>query len=362
MWLQLIAAAGLAADTVDARVDVYRDPWITVVVPAAEATVERPEFTVSGGTALDFVSGATPLIETDAMTSATRFADTRLSGDLAATLHPQTTWSVGAHVTATTENDFAGGSGGLTASTDLAGRRATLAGALTVGRETAWRAGGGPKESSTTGQADLRLTVVLDRNTTITAFGTGRGEWCGDTLGCGANPYRSVPYVDGDTVVFTLHERHPDERWRGAGALRLSRAFGDWTALHAIYRLYGDSWGVLGHTVEIGLARQLFEERLLLSGKARGAWQGAASFWRDTYATSADDPVYTAWRTADGELSGLLEAVLEGQATWTFYDVGALPALAVDVRVAGMWFHYPDHAERPRRAAVLLGGGLGAAF
>ena len=67
------------------------------------------------------------------------------------------------------------------------------------------------------------------------------------------------------------------------------------------YRFYGDSWGVLGHTVEPGLARAL-GACYRIDVWARLHVQSSASFWAREYVV-ANPGAVPIWRTMDRSLS-----------------------------------------------------------
>ena len=67
------------------------------------------------------------------------------------------------------------------------------------------------------------------------------------------------------------------------------------------YQLYGDSWGVLGHTLDARFAREL-GEHWRVDGFFRMYKQSAASFWKREY-TVSDPMSVPRYRTADRNLS-----------------------------------------------------------
>ena len=361
MRLQLIALAISAAQGAEptrlveagGSVDTYQDEWITVVGPAAKLeAVIHGDWTVGASWGADFVSGATPLITTDIVSSATQFVDVRNNPAVTVSLAPEDTWSTRASYAASLEPDYVAHVAGLGASTDALSRMVTLRADYHLRLETAGRADVSDYAARAVGHTlDLGWAQILGRTTTLTALATGQWDDCSDTLGCQANAYRRV-LADG--VV--LSERHPATRARGAAALRLSQAIGATTALHGGYRFYADAWDVSGHTGDLGVAQALLGDRLTLRATGRFSSQSAASFWRASYAGT---PM---WRTGDRELGELVSWLAGASADWSFFGIGGLRRLGISARVDRMWFHYPSDPFVPERNAWLVGGGLDVDF
>jgi hypothetical protein len=189
-----------------------------------------------------------------------------------------------------------------------------------------------------------------------------RAERCTDVHGCDASPYRYVAFTHDGGAPFALRERHPAARARFAGAVRWSRLFGDRTALHASYRGYGDDWGVIGHTEAVAVARASADEQWFVRAEIRAVQQGPARFAAPTYEVLPGATDAAGYRTGDPELSGFSEAAFELATRWSAFPSRGAERLSVNLRVASMYFVYPRFPERPRRLAILVGGGLGAVF
>ena len=158
-----------------------------------------------------------------------------------------------------------------------------------------------------------------------------------------SSPYR---YVTTTGPVTSSLERHPDFRLRHAVRLDGLHLLFDDVALFGAYRFYGDSWGVLAHTLTVELRVALTEE---LTGRVRGRgyYQGAASFWRETYR----EPLQ--FMSADRELS-------------TFWDAGGGFKLAwepgqwiVDVKAEGQYYRFADFARLKDRLVFMTEVGFG---
>jgi hypothetical protein len=363
--LSILAAAGpaLAQEQVRTRVEVYSDGWITVVSPATRVQVMATEqLTVAGGVHVDHISGATLVVQADAITSATEFEERRIQGDLGVDFAGGATWGVGAGVYGSQEPDYTVTDGRFTVRAEFFERAASMVASLHLSHEGVGRAGDPAFLEHTWAQAlNLSWTHILGPNTSLALFGTLQHASCDAGLGCHANPYRTVAVLDGDRVWGVVSERHPDRRVRSAAAFRLSQALGDRAGLHVGYRLYGDSWGVVGHTGRASGAVSLVDDRVLLKLDTRAAVQGPAAFHTDTLTVSAAGKV-PEHRTADRELGGLRNGMVGGTAVVSVYGLGPVMRLDLSLRLARVWTWHPHDTEVPERHAWLLGGGLDARF
>ena len=125
------------------------------------------------------------------------------------------------------------------------------------------------------------------------------------------NPYRSVEIApSGDAAL----EHHPDNRARGALALRLKYYVRPLkTALGFGVRGYRDTWDILSQTYEASGERYLFPWlRVLVRGRYYA--QTGALFWSDDYTGGEPDtgPRGQYW-TGDRELSPLASFALGGR-------------------------------------------------
>lgn len=367
MRLQLILALLLvgtahaqdeAPSTAGGRVDVFTDGAIVVVAPALRTSVRRgtgPR--VDAGAMVNFVSGATPTLSVDAVSSATTFSDVRTGLDLAISKTSDRNVTVSGSYVASLESDYIAHGPGITVAGELLQRMATLSGGYRLRFDSAAMHSGEPVHgASVTHEVDVRWVQILGRTTRLSVLLTGGYLGCAESLGCNASPYRYAAVTEPGESHFALRERHPGQRARLAAAVRLSQALGSVAALHAGYRLYVDTWQVQAHTADLTFALGLFGERLLLRPEARFTWQGPASFWRATYEGAP------AWVTGDRELGELWNLMVGGSAELAFFAVGPLLRLAPTVRVSHTWYRYPHHAAVPARDAWIVGGGLDAEF
>lgn len=184
--------------------------------------------------------------------------------------------------------------------------------------------------------AELGLSQLLDTKTLVSASYTlQRSD------GYHASPYRYVTTGTG----LASPELHPDERTRHAVTLRGLRAIGDAASLDVQYRAYADGWGVLSHTGQVAWTREL-GETLDLRVRARGYYQGAADFYRETY----EMPMR--FMSADRELGTFWDAGAGIKLSWTG------ERLAFDAKVDGTYYRFLDFARLDGRVALVTSGGV----
>ena len=95
------------------------------------------------------------------------------------------------------------------------------------------------------------------------------------------SPYRSVRYITGPTTQALQSEAYPRTRTSNAAALR-GKYFLPWRAAAELgYRYYRDTWGVRGHTADLGYTHPI--GKWTLDGSVRYYRQDRADFYRDLY-------------------------------------------------------------------------------
>ena len=161
-----------------------------------------------------------------------------------------------------------------------------------------------------------------------------------------ASPYRYVLVADG---TMALPEAHPERRTRHAVTARLLHSLSEAMAFDASYRLYGDDWGIVSHTVTASWLRDLgrsWDLRL----RVRGYRQSAADFYRESYA----QPML--YMSGDRELG-------------TFWDAGGgirlgwhAGGLTVEAKVEGIYDRFLDYAYLEGRAALVSDVGASYAW
>jgi hypothetical protein len=348
-------------DSASSRVDIYVDDWIEVVSPSVTGAIILGETSrMDMGYAVDIISGATPTLDVDLVSSATTFEEVRHQGDLSVTTAPDPAWSATATYSGSFEDDYRSNVGGLSANIDLFDRMATLGASYSVGFDRFGTTSGEAIEGAAlTNSAKFSWTHILGPNTKGTVSLASDYSACEESLGCHSNPYRYV-LVDYYAGMFSMREKHPETRLRGATAVRLSRAIGMHTAIHTGYRYYRDNWEIEGHTTNLTLARSLAEERFVVRADGRASWQSPASFYRDLY--EGGELQVPDYRSADPELAGQSNLMLKGRAEWTWFGVGPLLKLSIDGRVARLWYRYEELESLPERDAWVIGGGVNGSY
>ncbi|MEZ4374051.1 MAG: DUF3570 domain-containing protein [Polyangiaceae bacterium] len=133
------------------------------------------------------------------------------------------------------------------------------------------------------------------------------------------NPYRAVVIGAGGQLA---QEHHPENRARGAAALRMRYYIkGMDTAIGLGVRGYSDTWDVLSQTYELEAERYILKWlRLLVRGRYYS--QSGALFWSDDY--TGGEPKFGPrgqYWTGDRELSPLSSYLLGGRVLMNFHGV-----------------------------------------
>lgn len=337
-----------------ARVHVYDDPRITVVSPTVEEQAQIADTKVTAHYGVDAVSGATQALTVDAVSAATRFSEVRQDAGLrgAHAFSPETELSGGYNLSR--EPDDLVHAPSLRLTQELFERMVRAAVGYQLVVESIGRTGDPLfREHALGHRVDVEWTQIATRSLTLTVLGTGTATECSAGIGCFANPYRYVGIARGAARI-ALPERHPDQRFTGAGALRLSWAFAGSSALQAGSRWAVDSWSVAAYTADAAVVTELFGDRLLARAEARATLQSRASFYDERYQSSGGE--LPAYRTADAELSGLRNARAQLFLDWAWGPVHIVG------QVGRMWNYYPGFPALPTRHAWIAGGGLDASF
>lgn len=113
------------------------------------------------------------------------------------------------------------------------------------------------------------------------------------------SPYRFVAIYGVGSQSVRVPESVPDDRVRAAISAQLRAALADAVFARASYRLHGDDWGIVGHTVDLSFTFELARGWLLTAGGSFLVQRGA-SFYRGVYPTL---PMLPQYRTRDRELA-----------------------------------------------------------
>jgi hypothetical protein len=342
----VVASAAIPAARADDRAEVstslfaeQRDGGkggLTVIHPQADVGIDLGRFvSVDAAYSADVVSGATSTIyQVDAVSSATKFSDTRHEGTLGLGFHGRRS-RVSFSATLGTERDYLSHQVGGTASIDLPGRNTTVALAYSHSFDQVCDRDNGaasPQEAKALTGADpcdkqssifgkdrpgmtlwrelsidtAQATVTQNLSPTMNLQIAGYGQVLEGYQG---NPYRRVRVGPNSP-----QEHVPSTRDRWSLSARLNRYLPSLhSAVHAGARFYDDTWRVIGGDAELGYS-QYIGKSLLLKLHARVYQQSAAKFFKDafyyqTLSTAGE------FFTGDRELSPVRSAIVGGKLT-----------------------------------------------
>jgi hypothetical protein len=322
MMAALLLVRSTSADVLpDNRADVFYSKYsgggmdITGYSATARAKITE-NFAVEANYFIDKVSGAS----VDVLSQASVIKDTRKqkSGTLEY-LHDKTTYT--ASYTSSVERDYISETAAFSLSQDMFGDLTTVTLNFanthnTVGEnngtandpKVAWlghaltRAYGGGVSQIITKNfiAGLNLQVITD-------------------AGYLANPYRSIRYLDPTNAKqYSLGTQvYPDTHTSTAVQLQGKYYLPYRAAVTALYRYYNDTWGVIGHTVELDYTHPV-RNRWIFEGRVRYYRQNAASFYSDLF-PFADSQNFTA---RDQNLAAQNNYTLGAKVTYAFLPDG----------------------------------------
>ncbi len=192
----------------------------------------------------------------------------------------------------------------------------------------------------------------------VTDFGYSMAVQDGYT----AKPYRyarATALLPGDTSGLTgqivVPERHPDLRLRNAFFGGLKAHIAAETAAELRYRLYLDTWGLNGHTIE-ALGHFGFNRNFGARLRYRFYWQNAATFWQDLY------EVPQKYMSRDRELSPLSAHLLGLKLFARAEDFLGLSSVQFTVKGDIFRYDYRDFALLPQRLGFVVESGLEVVF
>ena len=359
MRLQLIAAVApalVAAAAATARaqaapsdqaaasasLSVYADDDdITVVTPAAGASVPLGRITADVGVVADTVTGASVDVVTSA--SPRPIHEQREQLSLGATI------ALPHHVRAivraigSTEHDYDVVHGWALVSAELADRDTVVELGYDHGR--AW-VGSASDPAFAADRTDdrvvARVSQAVDPRTYVDLLVD-----LSRIAGYQASPYRLVAIADpSSTGVVLVGEATPRLRHGVAAALRVRRAVGDRWFVHAGYRAALDDWGVVSHTADALAILQLGHGAWRLGAEVRGYVQGGADFYRARYV--ADGGMAPSLRTRDRTLGPMRSASTELTGDHALGAAG----LRVQLAVGATHFWWLDDLYQRDRSAL----------
>jgi hypothetical protein len=336
----LVVAPELHAQIVDAdvRTTAFLEPskesGLTVITPSADIGAHPWTFLeVHAGYEADIVTGATEAVKSgplvDVVSSATDFHDVRHQFRGGFTVTGEAT-RLSADYSYGTEADYRSNAISVSAGTDFFQKNTQIDLSYARGFDKvctgAWTPSTAPSARTQLDSSEGCFTDVPDRASRDTDITTLQAAWTQAWTpvlttqlvltgsiqhGFLENPYRGVVIAAAGQYAL---ENHPDERQRGAVALRgkyfLKPLEG---AIGAGLRIYRDTWDILGQTYEVEGEKYLTPSLRVL-GRARYYTQTGALFYSDDYTGGepTNGPRGQYW-TGDRELSPLSSWMLGGR-------------------------------------------------
>ena len=358
LTLCLIAAPALGGVLPEDRADVL---WH--VYNGGDVTIEGPSVLVrkkvgdnlslSANYYEDMISSAS----IDVKLSASPYHETRKQESVGADyLHGKSTYSAG--FITSKEPDYKANTSYFAVSQDMFGDLTTL----TLGYRRGWdqvfrdvKTPQGVLENDPTfhQRADhrgysLSLTQILTRNAIL-----GFNYELLTDQGYLANPYRKIRYLSpGQGAGFTLADQvYPNTRTSNAAAAQLKYYLPYRAALTGQYRFFHDTWGIIGHTVELDYTHPV-GKHWIFESSLRYYTQKHADFYSDLFPRAN----YQNFMARDRELAAFHSYTLGAGASYQFMVPGVhwISKSSANVRVDHLLVDYSDFRN------ALLAGTYGA--
>jgi hypothetical protein len=194
----------------------------------------------------------------------------------------------------------------------------------------------------------LSLTQILTRNAIL-----GFNYELLTDQGYLANPYRKIRYLSpGQGAGFTLADQvYPNTRTSNAASAQLKYYLPYRAALTGQYRFFRDTWGIVGHTVELDYTHPA-GKHWIFEGSLRYYTQKHADFYSDLFPRAN----YQNFMARDRELAAFHSYTLGAGASYQFAVPGvrSLSRNSINVRVDHLTIDYGDFRN------ALLAGTYGA--
>src|ERR1700761_3429755 len=322
MIAALLLVRSTSADVLpDNRADVFWSKYsgggmdITGYSATARAKITE-NFAVEANYFIDKVSGAS----IDVLSQASVIKDTRKqkSGTIEY-LHDKTTYT--ASYTSSVERDYISDTAAFSLSQDMFGDLTTVTLNFADTHNTVGENNGTANDPNVAwlGHALTRaygggVSQIINQN-----FIAGVHLQVITGAGYLANPYRSIRYLDPtNSKGYSLGTQvYPDTHTSTAVQLQGKYYLPYRAAVTALYRYYNDTWGVIGHTVELDYTHPL-RNRWIFEGRVRYYRQNAASFYSDLF-PFADSQNFTA---RDQNLAAQNNYTLGAKVTYAFLPDG----------------------------------------
>jgi hypothetical protein len=282
------ASAGvLPEDRADLLYFEYDGGGVTVQGPSMLVRKSIGEHvSVSANYLIDMVSSASIDVET----SASPYDDERTQYSLSADfLHGKSTYSVG--YVNSTESDYIAKTVYGSISHDMFGDLTTVSMSYSIGQNDVFRNVkiDDVKQNDPTFAEHMdskNFSVGVSQIITKNLILSGQYEVVTDE-GFLRSPYRSVRFFIGPDAQGSQPEQYPNTRSSNAASIRAKYFLPYRAAIDGMYRFYTDTWGIIGHTAELGYVHPLDNMfaggNWIFEGRFRYYTQTAADFYQDIF-------------------------------------------------------------------------------
>ena len=293
---------------------------------------------------IDMVSSASIDVET----TASPYEDERTQGSFSVDfLHGKSTYSVGA--VKSDESDYVADTWFANVSHDMFGDLTTISFGYKNGQNEVFRNVkiDGVKVNDPAFAEEMEsksFNVSVSQIITKNLIMTGQYEVITDE-GFLRSPYRQVRFfVNGDPFTQdTQSEIYPNTRSSNSASIRAKYFLPYRAAIDGMYRFYTDTWGVTGHTGELGYVHPL-DNHWIFEGRLRYYMQtDAADFYQDIF-PRAD---YANFMARDKELA-TYDAITAGVTATYEFKIDRFPWLAkgsLNLRYDYMQVNYDDFRD-----------------
>ena len=296
---------------------------------------------------IDMVSSASVDVET----SASPYEDERTQGSLSVDfLHGKSTYSIG--YVNSDESDYQAKTMFAAVSHDMFGDLTTISFAYKNGRNDVFRNVKNPdgsiendpafQEEMESKSYSVSVSQIITKNMVL----SGQYEVITDE-GWLNSPYRSVRFFITETTQGQQPEVYPNTRSSNAVSFRSKYFLPYRAAVDAMYRFYSDTWGIVGHTAELGYVHPLdipwAGGNWIFEGRLRYYRQDAADFYQDIF-PRAD---FANFMARDKELA-TYNAITAGVSATYEFKLDRFPWLTkgqVNFRYDHMMVNYDDFRD-----------------
>jgi len=157
------------------------------------------------------------------------------------------------------------------------------------------------------------------------------------------SPYRSIRYLIDPLTQALAPEQYPNTRTSNAASIRAKYYLPYRAAIDTMYRFYTDTWGVIGHTGELGYVHPTNNEKWIFEGRVRYYTQTAADFYADLFPRAG----YANFMARDKELA-TYSAITAGIGATYEFKIQRFPWLTkgqLNLRYDFMTVEYEDFRD-----------------